>query len=60
MLTCALQKVGYDHDQTDDGGATSLVEFMSLIDSFPWAAQHREWEEHQSGPLPATPPHRGP
>lgn len=54
MLTCAIQKVGYEPDPTDDGGPTSLVEFMALIDRFPWAAQHQAWGAHQAGPLPAV------
>lgn len=54
MLTCAIQRVGYDHDQTDDHGATSLNEFLALIDDFPWDVQHREWDREQSGPFPAV------
>lgn len=54
MLTCAIQKTGYDYQQTDPQGATDLVAFMAAIDAFPWAEQHREWDEQQDGPLPAV------
>lgn len=54
MLTCAIQKTGYDYQQTDPQGATDLVAFMAAIDAFPWAEQHREWDERQDGPLPAV------
>lgn len=53
MLTYAIQKTGYDYQQTDPQGETSLVDFMAAIDAFPWAEQHREWDEQQDGPLPA-------
>jgi len=53
MLTYAIQKVGYDHQQTDPQGETSLVAFMAAIDAFPWAEQHKAWDEAQEGPLPA-------
>lgn len=52
MLTYAIQKTGYDHHQTDPQGETNLVAFMAAIDAFPWAEQHREWDEQQDGPLP--------
>ncbi|MEZ2297985.1 hypothetical protein [Variovorax sp. RCC_210] len=54
MLTCAIQKTGYDYQQTDPQGVTDLVAFMAAIDAFPWAEQHREWDEQQDGPLPAV------
>lgn len=54
MLTCAIQKTGYDYQQTDPQGATDLVAFMAAIDAFPWAEQYREWDEQQDGPLPAV------
>lgn len=53
MLTYAIQKTGYDHLQTDPQGETTLVAFLGAIDAFPWAEQHREWDEQQEGPLPA-------
>lgn len=52
-LTYAIQKVGYDHQQTDPQGETNLVAFMAAIDAFPWNEQHQQWDEQQDGPLPA-------
>lgn len=53
MLTYAIQKVGYDYQQTDPQGATDLIAFMTAIDDFPWKEQHEEWDEQQDGPFPA-------
>lgn len=53
MLTHAIQKVGYDHQQTDAQGETNFVAFLQAIDAFPWAQQHAEWDVQQEGPLPA-------
>jgi hypothetical protein len=53
MLTYAIQKTGYDYQQTDPQGETDLPAFMAAIDAFPWAEQHRAWDERQDGPLPA-------
>jgi hypothetical protein len=53
MLTCSIQKVGYDFNQLDQQGATDYASFVHAFDAFPWAAQHVEWNETQDGPLPA-------
>lgn len=53
MLTYAIQKVGYDHQQTDPQGETNLIAFMAAIDAFPWREQHQAWDEAQEGSLPA-------
>lgn len=53
MLTYAIQKPGDDYQRTDPQGETNLVAFMAAIDAFPWAEQHRQWDEQQEGPLPA-------
>ena len=55
MLSYAIQKAGYDYQQTDPQGATDLAGFLGAIDSFPWTSQHVEWDEKgQDGPLPAV------
>ncbi|WP_322087442.1 hypothetical protein [Burkholderia sp. BCC1999] len=53
MLTYAIQKTGYDYNQLDPQGATDYASFTRAFDSFPWAAQHAEWDDTQEGPLPA-------
>ena len=54
MLTYAIQKVGFEPDQTAPQVPTDLNGFMQAIDEFPWAAQHSEWDELQDGPLPSV------
>ncbi|WP_322024289.1 hypothetical protein [Burkholderia sp. BCC1977] len=53
MLTCSIQEVGYGFEQLDSQGATDYPSFMRAFDTFPWVAQHAEWNELQDGPLPA-------
>ncbi|WP_321918676.1 hypothetical protein [Burkholderia cepacia] len=53
MLTYAIQKTGYDYTQLDPQGATDYASFTRAFDTFPWAAQHAEWDDTQEGPLPA-------
>ncbi|KVK75124.1 hypothetical protein WS90_28830 [Burkholderia cepacia] len=53
MLTYAIQKTGYDHNRLDPQGATDYASFTRAFDTFPWAAQHAEWDVTQEGPLPA-------
>ncbi|WP_423369301.1 hypothetical protein [Burkholderia sp. LMG 32019] len=53
MLTYSIQKTGYDYNQLDPQGATDYASFARAFDTFPWAAQHAEWDDTQEGPLPA-------
>lgn len=53
MLTYSVQKVGYDFDQLDPQGATDYASFMHAFDAFPWVEQHAQWDDTQTGPLPA-------
>ncbi|KVL44541.1 hypothetical protein WT01_02000 [Burkholderia cepacia] len=53
MLTYAIQKTGYDYNRLDPQGATDYASFTRAFDTFPWAAQHAEWDVTQEGPLPA-------
>lgn len=55
MLQHALQKAGYDYQQTDPLGPTDLAGFLATIDEFAWDAQHAAWDENgQDGALPAV------
>lgn len=52
MLTYAIQKAGYKHDQVDQRGATDYASFMAELEAFPWTEQQRQWEEKQDDSPP--------
>lgn len=53
MPTYAIQRVSND-SPIDIPGETDFDSFMQVVEAFPWAAQHRQWNETQEGPLPAV------
>jgi hypothetical protein len=53
MLTYAIQKTGYDYEQLDPQGSVDYDGFVQALASFPWAEQLAQWNDEQSGPLPA-------
>ncbi|AJK50782.1 hypothetical protein [Burkholderia plantarii] len=53
MLTYAIQKTGYDYEQLDPQGSVDYDGFIHALERFPWAGQLAQWNDEQSGPLPA-------
>ncbi|MBN3725994.1 hypothetical protein [Burkholderia sp. Ac-20379] len=53
MLTYAIQKTGDDDSQLDPQGPTDYAGFIRALEQFPWAQQLAQWDDDQSGPLPA-------
>ncbi|MEK6346525.1 MAG: hypothetical protein V4764_03535 [Burkholderia sp.] len=53
MLTYAIQKTGDDYSQLDPQGPIDYAGFIHALEQFPRAQQLAQWDDDQSGPLPA-------